>query len=169
MLLLLWPGGLRLLIPSAKEISYSAGFSYTTCSGFLANDSIDSDSCRAEYRISVGNTGREVHDVITLQLSPVPPTWRLGSSVTDIVASAREKIAPEVRHQQTTETLTITITDLHPNRLVQVQLLTIGEEAAELLRTTSVSVDADATIIETNPQLTVVTRFVRSVLGIFGW
>ncbi len=97
-LLLLWPGGLRLLYSSADEVSYSAGLSSTSCSGFLANESIDSRRCRSDYRISIGNTGSTAQEQIEVSLKPVPATWRLGVSVTDIVASARERISPHITH-----------------------------------------------------------------------
>jgi len=166
--MILWPGGFHLMFPASDELSYNAGLSVTTCSGFLANDSIDSERCRSDYRITLGNTGSNVQEHIELVLSPVPETWRLGVNVTDIVASAREKIRPEVDHSQLDDTLTIRISDLRPNRQIMLQVVTIGEEAAELLATTEAEINAEGALIETNPQLTVVARFFRSVFSLFG-
>ena len=166
---LVWPTGLRLFFGADKEISYSAGFDFTTCSGFLANESIDSDRCRAEYRIALGNTGSEVQEQILLELAPVPPTWRLGVNVTDIVASAKEKVQPVIEHQQTGEKLNISIENLQPNRMVRLQIVTIGAEAAELLATTEAHILSAGEVVESNPELTVVARFFRSVFSVFGF
>lgn len=168
LLLLFWPPGFRLLFPASNEVSYNAGLSFTTCSGFLANDSIDSERCRSDYRLTLGNTGSNTQEFIEVALSPVPETWRLGVSVTDIVASAREKIRPEVDHSQIDDTLTFRINDLQPNRQILLQVASIGEEAAALLAETKAEITAQGTLIETNPQLTVVARFFRSVFSIFG-
>lgn len=169
LLLLFWPAGFRLFFSSTDEISFSAGFDFTTCSGFLANESIDSERCRADYRISLGNTGSNAREHIRIDLAPVPPTWRLGVNVTDIVASAREKIQPEIEHWQVDETLTITIENLQPNRMVTLQLMTIGAEAADLLKTTGAEVHSDGELVETSPQLTVVARLFRSLFAVFGF
>ena len=168
LLLLIWPGSFRLFFGADNEISYSAGFDFTTCSGFLANESIDSERCRAEYRITIGNTGSEVQQQILLELAPVPPTWRLATSVTDIVASAQEKIQPAIEHEQLASTLNIRIEDLHPNRVVRLQIITIGADAAELLATTEAHILSDGTIVQSNPELTVVARFFRSLFSAFG-
>ena len=156
------------MFPASDELSYNAGLSFTTCSGFLANDSIDSERCRSDYRITLGNTGSNAQEYIELVLSPVPETWRLGVNVTDIVASAREKILPAVDHSQVDDTLTFRISDLQPNRQITLQVAVIGAEAAELLATTEAEINAEGTLIETNPQLTVVARFFRSVFSLFG-
>ena len=168
LLLFIWPGGFRLYFGSDDEISYSAGFDFTTCSGFLANESIDSERCRADYRITLGNTGSKPQEHIQIDLAPVPPTWRLAVNVTDIVASAREKIQPEIEHSQVDDTLTITIDNLQPNRMVSLQLMTIGEEAAELLAIAEAEVHSSGELLETGPHLTVVTRFFRSLFALFG-
>jgi len=168
LLLILWPGGFRLIFPSSDEVSFSAGLSSTSCSGFLANESIDSENCRASYRLTLGNTGSNPQERIEVTLHPVPQTWRLGVNVTDIVASAREKVSPGVDHRQLDDTLTFTISNLQPNRQVVLQLVTIGEESSELLATTAPVVNAEGILVETNTQLTVVARFFRSLFGLFG-
>lgn len=168
LLFILWPGGFRLIFPAANEVSFNAGLNFTTCSGFLANDSIDSDRCRTDYRVALGNTGSNAQEHIELVLSPVPETWRLGLSVSDIVASAREKVRPRIIHHQVDDTLTFEITNLQENRQIVLQLTTLGAEAAELLAQTEAEIKAEGIVIGTNPQLTVVARFFRSMFSLFG-
>lgn len=169
LLLVLWPSTLRQFFGNADEISFAAGFDLTTCSGFLANESIDSQRCRANYRVVLGNTGSNLQEHIQIVLVPVPETWRLSVNVTDIVASAKTRTQPLITHQQNGTTLTINIDNLQANRMVTLQLQTIGKEAAELLATTSVQVSANGTMVKSDPQLTVVARFLGSLFSLFGF
>ena len=156
------------MFPASDEVSFDAGLNFTTCNGFLANDSTDSERCRTDYRIALGNTGSNVQEHIELVLSPVPETWRLGVSVSDIVASAREKIRPRINHSQVEDTLTFEIANLQANRQIVLQITTIGAEAAELLAGTETEITAEGIVIGTSPQLTVVARFFRSLFSFFG-
>jgi hypothetical protein len=174
---LLWAGGVLLLIlffpslfgtvfSSKDEVSYSAGLSMTTCQGFLANGYSSPESCRATYGIVLGNTGTNPQDEIQVTLSPVPETWLLGTGVLDIVASAQRRSRPDISHVQVDESLHITIANLEPNRLVELDVMTRGAEAAELLTSTTIQVDATGAVIESNPRLTVTARFFRNLLSL---
>ena len=169
MLALLFPSVFRMTFAARDEVSYSAGLSSTTCRGFLANGYSSPESCRSIYRIVLGNTGTNTQNNIRVLLSPVPETWLLGTGVLDIVASAQRRSRPDISHEQSADSLEITITNLEPNRLVELSVMTRGSEAATLLGNTTVHINSTGTVIESNPRLTVTARFFRNLLSVFGF
>jgi hypothetical protein len=166
---LLFPALFRIVFAAKDEVSYSAGLSITTCQGFLANGYSSPESCRANYRVVLGNTGSNPQQEVLLTLAPVPDTWLLSSGALDIVASAERRAVPGIEHQQLEERLRITVTNLEPNRLVEINVTTRGAEAAELLSTAAITIDANGTVIESNPRLTVTARFFRNLFSVVGF
>jgi len=166
LLALLFPSLFRTLFAAKDELSYSAGLSMTTCSGFLANGYSSPDSCRAAYRVVLGNTGTNPQDLIEVVLSPVPETWLLGTGVQDIVASAKRRARAEISHEQINDSLYIEIANLQPNRLVELSVMARGVEAADVLAGTTIQIDSSGAVIESNPRMTVTARFFRNLLSL---
>lgn len=169
LLAVLFPSLFRVVFAARDEVSYSAGLSMTTCQGFLANGYSTPETCRATYRVILGNTGTNPQEEILVTLSPVPETWLLGTSALDIVASAQRRATPEISHEQDSDSLVITVSNLEPNRLVELDLMTRGLESAELLTGTTARVDSAGSVIESNPRLTVTARFFRNLFSLGGF
>lgn len=169
LLALVFPGLLRVLFAADEEVSYSAGLSYTTCRGLASSDYSTDETCRVAYAIVVGNTGTVVQDEVRAVVQPVPADWRLGYNAQDIVASAERRAVPDISYVQTGDAVVITIGNLQPNRLVDLEMLSLGVESLRLFETSQVRLEADAAIVEASPRLTVVSRFARNVFSVFGF
>lgn len=169
LLALLFPSLFRVVFAARDEVSYSAGLSMTTCQGFLANGYSTPETCRATYQVILGNTGTNPQDEIVVTLSPVPETWLLDTAALDIVASAQRRATPAIRHAQERDSLVIAISNLQPNRLVELTLMTRGAESAELLTRTTAQVTSTGSVVASNPRLTVTARFFRNLLSVAGF
>jgi hypothetical protein len=83
------------------------------------------------------------------------------------VATARRADNPVIVEYHTAESLHFTLQNLAANKLIEILLITRGEEQGRLLENLTIDIDATETIIETNPRLTVMARFARNLLGLF--
>lgn len=169
LLAVLFPGLLRVLFAADEELSYSAGLSYTTCAGLTSSRYSTDDTCRVAYAIVVGNTGTVVQNEIRVIVQPVPNEWRLGFNAQDIVASAERRAVPEISYEQNGDEVVISIRNLQPNRLVDLEMLSLGTESLRQFQAAQTRLEADAAIVETSPRLTVVSRFARNVFSVFGF
>lgn len=167
-LLLCFPTLFHLVFSSQQEVSVETDIGITTCLGVFLNEPGDVDSCVTDYRVVIGNTGTMVQSRVTVRLSPPPDPVRFSSSVVAIIASARSAPPPVISQQVEPDTLSIHIDNLHPNRLVEIHLSTRSLEAYRQLQTMAATVTADGTVIATNPHVTVLARFVRTVYSLFG-
>lgn len=168
-LAILFPSTLRVLFAADKELSFSAGLGMTTCRGPSSSQFTDASNCLARYDIVLGNTGSEIQERIEIHLDPVPVEWRVAYNTQDIVASARRPSGPQIEYQQTGSRVVFLIENLGPNRLIDLSLMSSGEAALHQFESTVIEIDADAVLIETNPRLTVVSRFFRNLYSVFGF
>ena len=165
---ILFPTVFSILFAAADEVSYSAGIDSSTCTDFLIQQGAGAALCTTRYGVVVGNTGTNKQDLVTVELYDVPSESRVGWSALDLVATSVRPTGPEVTEVALENGLRLVIADLAANRLVQFSLVARGPESIAQLQRVSVAVQANGRVIETNPHLTVVSRFVRNVFGVFG-
>lgn len=168
-LFVLFPTVFSVLFPASNEISYSAGVSSSTCGGFFVDADSDGSSCTTRYGITVGNTGVNRQEIITLEVHGVPAALPLGWSMQDIVASSVRSPAPQIVEMPMNYGRRIVIEGLAPNRLVQFTLIARGMESVELLNGIDVAVQATGRVIDNDPTLTVISRFFKNLFGVFGF
>lgn len=169
LLFVLFPTAFTVLFPASDEISYSAGISSSTCGGFFVDADSDGANCTTRYSIVVGNTGVNRQEIITLEVSGVPAVLPLGWNVLDIVATSVRTPAPQIFEIPLNYGRRIVIEGLAPNRLVEFTLVARGMESVDLLNGITVSVQATGRVINNDPTLTVISRFIKNVFGIFGF
>jgi hypothetical protein len=165
---IVFPTSFRLIFAADRELSYSAGISSTTCEGLSSSRYSSPESCRVVYRLLLGNTGTELLQDIQIRLEPVPDDSRLNIYSQDIVASARQSGDLNASHEIINNALGINLGQLAPNRQVYLDLVSAGVESLELLQDSELSIEADAVLIDSNPQLTVISRFFRNLVSVFG-
>ncbi len=165
---IVFPTSFRLIFAADRELSYSAGISSTTCEGLSNSRYSSQESCRVVYRLLLGNTGTELLQDIQIILKPVPEESRLNIYSQDIVASARQSEALNASHEQADGALLVNLGQLGPNRQVYLDVVGTGIVNLELMRGSEVHIEADAVLIDSNPQLTVVSRFFRNLVSVFG-
>ena len=166
-LALVFPVGFNILVASRDELSYNAGVFSSTCSMRLSTDPTPGEYCLTIYEITLGNTGTNAQSVIQISLQDAPELWRFESNVVDIVASAKRIDSPVIDYDSTKDQTHIRIEHLQPNRMVDLRLTYLGPEAFEQLPRMSVIVSANGTLIESNPHTTVMSRFIRNMIGFF--
>lgn len=167
-LFVIFPTTFTVLFPASDEISYSAGISSSTCGGFFVAEDSDGSNCTTRYGIVVGNTGVNRQEIITLEVNGVPAVLPLGWSVLDIVATSVQAPAPVITEIPLNYGRRIVIEGLAPNRLVDFTLAARGMESVDLLKGITLSVQAKGRVIDNDPTLTVISRFFKNVVGIFG-
>lgn len=168
-LLILFPVLFNIIFAFKDEVSYGSGIGYSTCSDFYIRDESERISCSASYSISLGNTGSNHQDLVTIDLASVPDERRVGWNVLDIVATNRRPMGPRISNQQLGDTLHFDIHDLEPNRLVEISILTRGVESATQLENVTIEVQAKGSVLEADPHMTLALRFLRNLGGIFGF
>ena len=168
-LFILFPVLFSIVFASKDEVSYAAGVGLSTCSDFFISEESQLTRCTTSYNITVGNTGSNHQELIIVDLTSVPKDRRMSWNVLDIVATKRRPMGPRVSDQQLGEALRLEIQDLEPNRLVEFRITSQGIESANQMKTITISVRADGSLIETNPRLTMTLRFLRNLGGIFGF
>lgn len=168
-LFIVFPTLFRIFFAAKDEISFAAGTGFSTCSDFFIDDESELARCTSNYNVTVGNTGTNNQELIVVNLSNVPEGSRVAWNVVDIVATNRRPVGPIVENRQIEDILKFEIRDLEPNRLVELNILSQGVEASGLLEDIALSIESNGSQVETNPRLTVVLRFFRSVAGIFGF
>ncbi|GJM14113.1 MAG: hypothetical protein DHS20C12_25160 [Pseudohongiella sp.] len=168
-LFIVFPVLFNIVFASKDEVSFAAGVGFSTCNDFFASDESGLSRCASSYNITLGNTGSNNQELITIDLSSVPEDTRLGWNVLDIVATSRRPIGPTISEQQLGDSLRLEIQDLEPNRLVEFTIAGRGIESAKQMEGITLSVQAEGTVIQTNPRLTVGMRFLRNLGGIFGF
>lgn len=166
-LAVVFPTALKVIFAADDEVSYSAGLSMTTCSGFLANDR-GGDDCVARYEMVLGNTGSQPQPRIEIRFAPVSILGHINYQALSIVASANRSVSPEISYSQEGEILLFVVENLAPNRLVEIDFDARGRGPAEQLAFAEAQIRGPATVIESNPRLTVVSRFVRNLFSAFG-
>ncbi len=162
-----FPTLFEIVFATADEISYSAGTGLSTCGDFFNEDETARDSCTTPFALVIGNTGTNTQEIVEIRVSPLPDYVGLSSSTQNIVATARRADNPVIVEYHTAESLHFTLQNLAANKLVEILLITRGEEQGRLLENLTIDIDATKTIIETNPRLTVMARFARNLLGLF--
>jgi len=168
-LFILFPVLFSIVFASKDEVSYSSGVDLSTCSDFFISEESQLTHCTTSYTITLGNTGSNHQELVTVDLTSLPEDYRMSWNVLDIVATKRRPTGPRISDHQLGEGLRLEIQDLEPNRLVEFRITSRGIEAAEQMETITVSVQANGSTLETNPRLTVSLRFLRNLGGIFGF
>ena len=168
-LFILFPALFSVVFAAKDEVSYGAGIGLSTCSDFFISEESDLTLCTTSYNITLGNTGSNHQELVIIDLTSVPKDSRMTWNVLDIVATTRRPIGPRISDHQLGETLHLEIQDLEPNRLVEFGITSRGIESAKQMQNITISVQANGSIIETNPRLTVTLRFLRNLGGIFGF
>ncbi|MFM1895765.1 MAG: hypothetical protein RLZZ385_839 [Pseudomonadota bacterium] len=163
----LFPTALRLLFASNDELSFDTRVLSSTCAGLLADERRPPENCVVIYGIELGNTGTNPQPLIEVRLGGAPEIWRLDEQVVDIVASARRRGSPEVRIDSLPDAALIRVENLEPNRLLSLRLAFLGLQASRQLETMTVEVSASGSLINTSPHLTVLSRFLRNLFGVF--
>ena len=168
-LLILFPALFRIIFAAKDEISLGAGVGFSTCGDFYIAEESELTNCTSTYNISLGNTGSNHQELVTIDLTPVPENHRLRWNSLDIVATNRTAIAPRITNQQLGDTLHLEIRNLQPNRLVEIGMSSQGAESAKQMEDITISVSAEGSIVETSPRMTVSLRFLSALGGIFGF
>ena len=168
-MLILFPALFRIIFAAEDEISYSASAGISTCDEFYIREESERTRCTSSYTISLGNTGTNHQQQISIDLRSVPTERRLSWNLLDIVATNRKAIGPSISNQQLGDTLRFEIQDLQPNRLVEITILSQGAEHARQMQDIDIRVHAEGTVVQSNPRLTVSLRFLRNLTGIFGF
>ena len=168
-LLVVFPVIFRILFAADYEVSYSAGFGVSTCSDFYISDASQLVSCTSRYNLIIGNTGTQMQERIAVKLQSIPAGSRLNWNVLDIVATNNSAARPEITSQRDANELQILIQNLAPNRLVEFSAVSSGNEAAKVMQQSSIEIAATGTMIQANPRLTLILRFIRNMAGIFGY
>jgi hypothetical protein len=162
-----FPTALAIIFATEDEVSYSAVAGLSTCSDFFIKNDAQLERCTSPFKIVLGNTGSNTQPLVSIRISPVPAELRMGQSVQDIVASARRSENPEISQHSIDNTRLFTIRNLAPNKLVAIDLVSRGIESHQQLQQLQVEVEATGSVIESNPRLTVLSRFARNLLGLF--
>lgn len=168
-LLILFPVLFRVIFAAKDEISIAAGSGVSTCDGFYVADESELASCTSTYTVALGNTGSNHQKLVIVDLNSVPLERRLSWNAVDIVATNRRATGPEITIQQLGETLRFEIQDLQPNRMVEIDILSRGVEYAKQMENIDIAVQAEGSIVEASPRLTVSIRFLRNLSGVFGF
>lgn len=167
-LFVFFPTLFSVLFPAADEVSYSAGVASSTCSAFFVEAGADGSSCSTRYSVVVGNTGSNLQEVVTVELRPLLPGQPVGWNIVDIVASAVRTPPPTITDEVLEDGRRLVIEGLAPNRQVVFILPGRGMQSVEQMANISATVVARGRVIASNPSLTVMSRFVKNVFGIFG-
>ncbi len=168
-LLILFPVLFEVFFAAQDEISLGASTGISTCDDFYIREESELSRCTSTYNISLGNTGSNHQELITIELGSVPENRRISWNTLDIVATNREAIGPRITSQQLGETLVFEILDLQPNRLAEISISSQGIESAEMMENITMAVLAEGSIIEASPRTTVSLRFLSNLAGIFGF
>lgn len=168
-LFFLFPTIFSVLFPADNEVSYSAGIASSTCSDFFLEAGADGSSCTTRYSVVVGNTGSNLQEVVTVELRPLLPGQPVGWNVVDIVATAVRTPPPTITDVVLEDGRRLVIEGLAPNRQVEFVLPGRGMQSVAQMENVSATVGASGRVIASNPSLTVMSRFVKNVFGIFGF
>lgn len=168
-LALLFPSIFGMAFPSASEISYDAGVSNSTCSALYFPDDKDRSRCTTQFLVVVGNTGTVAQNLISVELDYVPTVQRMNWTTLDIVASSVRRDRATITEQVKGEGRVFLIENLAPNRLVEFSFTARGDQARAALENIQVTVEGEGRHINSNPHLTLASRFIRNVLGIAGF
>ena len=169
LLLLLFPALFRIVFASEYEVSYGAEAGISTCGEFYIDDESELLSCTSTYNVSIGNTGSSHQSLIVVELTSVPESHRLSWGAQDIVATNREANGPQITNEQLGDRLRFEIQDLQPNRLVDFNISSQGAEHAAQMENIAISVQAEGSVIEASPRLTISMRFLRNFGAMFGF
>ena len=167
-LLLLFPTLFSILFASKDELSFESGFSLSNCRAIFLDRPGEEERCVTTFQVVLGNTGENAQELITVELVGVPEVFRKYTGAINIVASARPPVNPEIIETASDDRLHYEIHGLEPNRLVEIEITTLGLAAYEQLQQVQVNVNASGTVIEASPYVTVTSRFFGNVLSIFG-
>ena len=127
------------------------------------------ESCVAEYRLSLANSGLEPQERVYVRWPPQLAGWQTGWTSSDLVGSAKKRAEPEVvkdgesAHE---------IRNLAPNTLVEITLRCTDCTRTQLqeARQARVQVEARGKLMEREPRLTMLGRAATNaarVVGIF--
>ena len=168
-LFIFFPTLFGMLFPASDEVSYSAGISSSTCEGFFVDEDSAGRNCTTRYAITVGNTGTNNQELVTIEVNNLPASLPFSWNALDIVASSVRAAVPQITQVPQNYGRRLVIADLAPNRLVEFTLVARGSESLVLLQDINVTVLANGRAIKSNPTLTVISRFFKNVFGIFGF
>ena len=155
------------------EISYSGRIIVSECNPQFQNlikknpkDDWKS-SCMTIYQIKVGNTGAFDQENIRIRMPRVSFLVPPDISVQNLIASNENKRTPEIQDSSQNDGIVVyDISPLPQNTLVTIKFTTVGMENARLLESMEIQVEAYGRIVESDPQATVLARFLHEM---FGW
>jgi hypothetical protein len=144
------------LIRGGDELSYDHGLGMTTCR-------IEGAPCWTIVQLEVGNTGSVLQEVVEVDLASFPDWSLMGQRVVNIVASGAETQPPRVtvdaEHKQ------IRIERLEVNRMINFELLVVGQAERAKLADAKPVVRASGRVIESNPKATALVRAFRTAFA----
>lgn len=152
------------LLRPAYEVLYSGGLSVAHCASVAGRP-----ACTLNYRLSVGNTGKERQDSVRIELPAELPRATVRTKVSDIVASARKTPQAQVQLEPATGSTVFVIRDLEPNTVVDIDLSCALCERADVdaFRAIHAKVEARGSVTEADPRVSTlkngVTNFARTV------
>lgn len=158
-----------MLFPASDEVSYSASIASSTCEGIFVDEDAAGSNCTSIYAITVGNTGTNHQELVAVEVNVVPASLPFNWNAFDIVASSLRSATPQITQAPLNYGRRLVIADLAPNRLVEFTLTARGPESLVTLQELNVSVLANGRAIASNPILTVLSRFLKNLFGIFGF
>lgn len=168
-LAVLFPSVFGMVFPSANEISYDAGISNSTCSDFYFPDGKNRQRCTSQFLVVIGNTGTVPQKLTTVELDYMPDVQRMNWTELDIVASSVRPARATITEQAKGPGRVYLIENLAPNRLIEFSFTARGDQARATLANIQVAVQAKGRLINSNPHLTLASRFIRNILGVVGF
>jgi hypothetical protein len=144
------------LIGGGDELSYDHGLGMTTCR-------IESAPCWTIVELEIGNTGSVLQEVVDIDLASFPDWSLMGQRVVNIVASGVQTQPPEVTVD--VEHKRIRVERLEVNRMIDFELLIVGQAGRAKLADAKPVVRASGRVIESNPKATALVRAFRTAFA----
>ena len=153
------------LLRPAHQVLYSGSLSVANCAPVAGRP-----QCTFQYRLSVGNTGKEKQDLVRIELPAAPPRATLGTKVSDIIASARKTPQAQVRRESATGSNAFIVSGLEPNTVVDIELFCALCEPADLdgMRAIRATVEARGSVTESDPRVSTFKNGIVNFLRVFG-
>jgi len=144
------------IVGGGDELSYDHGLGMTTCR-------IEGAPCWTIVELQVGNTGSVPQDVIDIDLASFPDWSLMGQRVVNIVASGAETQPPEVTVDVVNKR--IRVERLDTNRMVDFELLVVGQAGRAKLADAKPVIRASGRVIKSNPKATALVRAFRTAFA----
>jgi hypothetical protein len=153
------------LLRPTHEVLYAGAVSMQQCFA-----SAGREVCAFQYRLSVGNTGRERQDRVRIEWAASLPRAAVGTRVSDLIASAKGTAMPIVQHEAGERMTAFTISDLAPNTVVDIDLTCTACERADVgaFGNSRPRIEARGSVSEADPRVSTLKKGAMNLLRVLG-